>query len=458
VGSLAVLPFAVEGGDADAAFLGDGFAISLTNSLSQLRSLHVRPFHSAARFRGRGTDAAAAGRDLRVQAVLTGRLRKRGDELIISVALVDVRANEQIWGERYARPFANLFALQEEIARETTERLRLKLTGAESRRLGRRPTEDLEAYRLYILGRVEWNRRTREGLRRGVAYFERARAKDPAYSLAYAGLADCYNLMDEYGVATPRESFPKAKEAALRALDLDDTLAEAHTSLAYCLAFYEWQWQAAEREYRRALGLNPGYATAHQWYGELLTIRGRTDEGLAHLRRAEELDPLALIIPSVAGWGLYNARRYDEAIAVFRKVLAADRNFVQARGFLGWAYAQKGEYGKALAEFEKVRLLDDNPEFLGGIGYVHALAGRKAEARRVLAELAKLSKGRHVSPCLSAFIHAALGEKEAAFADLEKAYRQRSAWLAYAKVDPKYDNLRPDPRFARLLRRVGLPH
>jgi serine/threonine-protein kinase len=454
--SLAVLPFQTEGGDSQTEFLGDGFAISLTNSLSQLRDLNVRPFSSVSRYKGPGTDALAAGRELQVQAVLTGTIQKRGEELLISVELVDVPANKQIWGERYQRPFANLFAVQEEIAREMTDRMRLKLTGEEVQRLGQRPTENLEAYRLYILGRVEWNRRTKESLQRGVDYFERARTNDPNYSLAYAGLADCYNLLDEYGVAPAKEAFPKAKAAAQKALSLDDSLAEAHTSLAYCLAFYEWDWPAAEKEYRRALELNPGYATAHHWYGECLTVLGQRQKGIAHLRRAQALDPLSLIIRSIAGWAYYNAGQYDQAIELFHATLATDAQFVQAHSFLGWTYAQKGKYAEAIAEFQKAQLLDDNPEFLGGIGYVYAVSGRKADAQHVLDELAKQSERRHVSPCLMAFIHAGLGQTDPAFRWLEKAYEERSAWLVYAKVDPKYENLRSDPRFVNLLRRVGL--
>jgi serine/threonine-protein kinase len=456
IDSLAVLPFVTDGGDTAADFLGNGFAISLTNSLSQLRNLKVRPFSSVSRYKWRGSDAPAAGRELQVQAVLTGTIQKRGQRLFISVELVDVRANKQIWGERYERPFANLFAVQEEIARETTERMRFKPTGKEAQGLVRRHTEDLEAYRLYILGRVEWNRRTKDGLRRGVEYFERAREKDPNYTLAYAGLADCYGLWDEYGVAPAKEAFPKAKAAAQKALALDDTLAEAHTSLAYCLAFYEWDWQAAEKEYRRALELNPGYATAHHWYGECLTVLGRTEEAIAHLRRAQALDPLSLIIQSVAGWTLYSARQYDQAVELFQKTLDMDAQFVQAHSFLGWAYAQKRQYPEALAQFQKARQIDDNPEFLGGIGYVYAVTGKKAEARAVLAELEKLSKHHHVSPCLMAFIHIGLGQKDEAFRWLARAYQERSAWLVYARVDPKYDDLRSDPRFADLLRRLGL--
>jgi eukaryotic-like serine/threonine-protein kinase len=456
VDSLAVLPFAHGGGDADAEFLGDGITISLTNSLAKLRDLKVRPFSAVSRYKGRETDAPAAGRELQVQAVLMGTIQKRGEDLVISVELVEVSENKQIWGQRYDRKFANLLAVQQEIAQDITATLRLRPTGEETKQLAKRPTEDLEAFRFYILGRVEWNKRTKKALQRGVDYFEQAKQKDPNYALAYAGLADCYNLLNEYGGAPAKESFPKAKAAAQKALAIDESLAEAHTSLAYCLAFHEWDWREADREYRRALALNPSYATAHQWYGECLIILGRTEEGLAHLRRAQELDPSALIIPGLTGWALYNNRQYDQAVGIFRKILALDGQFIQARSFLGWTYAEMGMYAEALAEFQKARLLDDNPEFLGGIGYVHAVAGRKVEAHKVLDDLKELSSRRHVSPCLLAFIHAALGEVDPALQELEKAYQDRSGWLAYAKVDPKYDKLRSDPRFTDLLRRLGL--
>jgi serine/threonine-protein kinase len=455
--SIAVLPFANESGDQDAEYLSDGISESLINNLSQLPNLRVIARSSAFRYRGPAADPLAAGRELGVQAVLTGRVVQRGDRLLINVELVDVRHNRQLWGERYDRRLTDLLTVQDEISREITDKLRLRLNGEEKRRLARRSTDNPEAYQAYLVGRYHWGRRTEDGLKKAIDSFEQARARDPTYALAYAGLADCYALLGDYGYLAPKDAFPKARAAAERALELDDDLVEAHTSLAFVKVQYDWDWPGAEREYRRALGLNPNYATAHQWYSEYLSAMGRPEEALREIRLAQELDPLSLIIHAVVGRALYFARRYDDAIAQCRTTLEMDPNFAVPHLFLGRAYVQQGRYEEGLAEFQEYRRRSGGSAILAEIGHAQALAGRRDEARELLQELAQGPNPGYVPAGRIAYIPVGLGDKDGAFAWLEKAYDERSDTLVFLKVEPRYDSLRADPRFADLLRRVGLP-
>ena len=342
IDSLAVLPFSTEGSDPNSEFLGDGMAISLTNSFSQLRDLKVRPFSSISRYKGPGIDPLAAGRDLQVQAVLAGSIQKRGEDLTISFELVDVRDKKQIWGDQYRRKSASVLAVQQEMARDIMDKLRPRLNGQESGQLARQPTQNLEAFRLYILGRVEWNKRTEEGLKKGITYFEQAIQEDPNYALAYDGLADCYITLGYNHMIFPKEAIAKARSAAAKALEKDANLAEAHTSLAMIQAFYEWDWAGGERQFKQAIQLRPTYATAHQWYAVvLLSALGRHDEAVAETRQAQKLDPSSLIINSWVARALYNARRPDDAIEQYRKTLAMDPNFPPRCTSLAWSMVIK---------------------------------------------------------------------------------------------------------------------
>jgi serine/threonine-protein kinase len=457
IDSIAVLPFTTEGPDHDTEYLGDGISESLINNLSQLPNVRVIARSSAFRYRGRATDPVAVGKELGVQAVLTGRVAQRGDRLLISVDLVDVRHNRQLWGEQYNRKLADLLTVQDEISREITEKLRLRLSGEEKQRLTKRYTDNTEAYQAYLAGRYHWGRRTEDELKKAVDSFEQARAKDPAYALAYAGLADCYALMGDYGYLPPRDAFPKARAAAEHALQLDDSLAEAHTSLAFVKVQYDWDWAGAEREYRRALELNPNYATAHQWYSEYLSAMGRHEEALREIRRAQELDPLSLIIHAVVGRALYFARRYDDAVAQCRSTVEMDPNFGVPHLFLGRAYVQQGKYEEALAEFEEFHRLSGGSAILAEVGHAQVLAGRRDEARQLLKELTQDPQQGKVAAGRIAYVYVALGDRDQAFAWLEKAYDEHSDTLVFLRVEPRYDSLRSDPRFADLLRRVGLP-
>jgi len=459
IDSLAVLPFANTGGDSGTEYLSDGITESLINNLSRLTQLKVLPRSTVFRYKGQQVDPGKIGRELKVRAVLTGRLVQRGDNVSIQAELVDVAEGAQLWGERYNRKLADVSAIEEEIGREISDKLRLKLTGEEQKRLARRPTENAEAYQDYLKGRYQWNRRTLASLKLAIAHFENAIAKDPGFALAHAGLADCYVLMGEYGSVTrQREAYPKARAAAQRALALDDTLAEVYSTLGYVQFLYDWDWAGAERNYKRALELKPGYATGHQWLGEFLAAMGRLDEALAELKRAQELDPLSLIIQAVVGKVYLFMRRNDEAIEQMRATLVMDPNFAIAHQQLGRAYAAKTMYPEAIREYQTaVQLLGEDHVVYSQLGQAYGLVGRRAEAQKILDELLERSKRGNVSAMAMVTVYEGLGDKDRAFQWLAKAVEQRSPTLALNfKGDPGWDRLRPDPRYAELLRRMNL--
>ncbi len=450
VDSLAVLPFANASGDPSTEYLSDGITENLTNSLSQLAGLRVAARSLAFRHKGRGVDPQKAGRDLGVGVVLTGRVVQRGDSLNIQADLMTVADGAQLWGRQYDRKLSDILEVQEQIAREVTEKLRLRPASA------RRSTENTEAYQLYLKGRYLWNRRTEQTLRRAVEYFQQAIEKDANYAQAWAGLADCYAVFTNYSVEPPREAGPKALAAATRAIQLDESLAEAHTSLAMTKT-KEWDWAGAEREFQRATQLNPNYPTTHHWYGIVLSATGRADQDVASVRRAQQLDPLSMVIGGGVGFELYWARRYDEAIVQIRKALEMDPNFGRAHWYLGLPLEQKGLYQEAIAEFQQaLRLMGGDPSVIGGLGHAYAVSGNRAEANRRLQELKDLSKQRYVAPFETALVYTGLGDKERAFEWLEKAYEDRSWGMVRLKVDPRLDPLRSDRRFTGLLRRMNL--
>ncbi len=459
IDSIAVLPFVNASGDPNTEYLSDGITENLINSFSQLPKLRVVPRNRVFRYKGKETDPEKVGRELNVRAVLTGRVMQRGDSLNIQTELVDVGADSQLWGRQYNRKFSEIITVQEEIAKEVSEKLRLRPTGEEQRRLTRRYTENPEAHQLYLKGRYLWNRRTAQTLQRAAAYFQQAIDKDPGYALAWAGLADCYALYSFYGALSPEESFPKAKEAAAKALEIDDTLAQAHSSLVWVKSMYDWDWPGTEREFKRTIELNPNYATAYHWYAAgPLAAMGRLDEALAMLKRAEEIEPLSPVISTAVGWTLLNARQYDQAIEQLRRVLDMDANFALAHLFLGWAYEQKGMFEEAIAEFQKASSLSGGwPTIVGALGHAYAVSGQKDRAQNVIAELKQLSRRRYVAPLEIAVIYVALGDKDLTFEWLEKAYRDHSSWLPWLKVDPRFDSLHGDSRYRDLRRRMGLP-
>ncbi|MCA1837217.1 MAG: tetratricopeptide repeat protein [Actinobacteria bacterium] len=458
--SLAILPLTNAGADPDAEYLSDGITESIINSLSQLPALRVLARSTVFRYKGREVDPQEVGRALGVRAVLTGRVMRLGERLVIRAELVDASDGAQLWGGQYDRDFSDVLAVQEEIARQISESLQLKLTGEERKLLTRRHTDNTEAYHAYLRGRYCWNKRTEEELSKSVEYFRRAIKMEPNYALAYAGLADSYIVLGSFGISAlaPSEAFPRAKEAATRALEIDETLAEAHASLAFCLESYDWNWAAACTEFKRAIELKPDCTTAHHWYGlEYLTAVGRLDEAYAEIKRAHELEPLSLSIHTDYGFLPYLMRQYDRAIEEYRKSLELDQGFVYTHWKLGLAYEQRAMYEEAIAEFQKaIALSCGSAQAVVLLGHAYAVSGRRTEALKVLDELNELSKRRYVSSYRVAAIHLGLGEKEQAFEWLERAYEEHDAWLVWLKVDPVLDDLHEDPRFADLMRRVGL--
>jgi TolB-like protein/Flp pilus assembly protein TadD len=454
--SLAVLPFVNVSADPGTEYLSDGISESIINNLSQLPKISVRSFSSVARYRGKDVSPVAAGKELKVPVVLTGRLVKRGDEFAISAELIDVRHDRQIWGSQYTRKVADIMAIQEQISREISEKLQLRLSGEQKQRMTRHATEDTEAYQMYLQGRYYWNKRTLEGVQQSIDFFQQAIQKDTKYALAYAGQADAYALLGDLNVLPAREVTPKVKAAASKALELDDTLGEAHTSLAFA-KFREWDWAGAEKEFKRAIELNASYPTAHAWFGEYLMAMGRFDEALAEMNRANELNPLSPAINLALGSRFYYARQYPQAIEQCQKTLAMDGGFLAAHVFLGRAYLQKAAYPEGIAEFRKaLQLSDGDTNELAALGLGLASSHQETDARKIVDQLKERSQQTYVQPMWVAVIYLALGNRDQAFDWIQKAYDDRSAWLVYLKVDPLFDGVRQDARFTDLMRRIGL--
>ena len=459
IDSIAVLPFQNRSADADTEYLSDGLAESLIYRLSQLPNLKVSPTTTVLQYKGPQIDPIKVGKDLGVNAVLSGRITQRGDNLTISAELVDVRYNKLLWGEQYERKMSELLSTQREIAGEIVDKLQLKVTGQETG-LAKHYTESNEAYQLQLKGRFYFNKRNAEGFRKALEYFQQAIEKDPGFALAYSGLADTYDLLgavEAGGDMRPNDAMPKAKAAALKAIEIDPSLAEPHVSLAHVKYYYDRDWNGAEQEFKRAIELNPNYPQAHHWYALLLVWSGRTNEGLAEIKRAQELDPLSLSINHTMGWLLCDANRTDDGIEQFRKTLEMDQTFIVAHHRLAVCYERKGMYDAAIAEFQKVSDLGARTLALSGLGQAYAAAGKRNEAQKALIELQEMSKQRYVSPATFGLIYAALGDKDQAFALLDKSAEEHDLIMARLKVDQRFDPLRSDPRFAELVRRVGLP-
>ncbi len=456
IDSIAVLPFANVSNDPKTEYLSDGITESLINSLSQLPNLSVTSRNTVFRYKSQPTDPQRLGHDLGVRAILTGRLIQTGDELMISVSLEDVRQSRQIWGEQYNRKLSNLVSVQQEIASDIYSRLRPKLAGEERRLLARRPTENVEAYQLYLQGLFYWNKWTEADFKKAADYFTQAVQKDPRYALSYAGLADTYSQLGDAGYLPPSEAWPKAKAAAMQALEIDDTLAEAHTSLALVKEHFEWDWTGADTEFRRAIELNPNSATAHHWYGDYLANMGRPEDGLRETRKAQELDPLSLIINTTLGWQLYLARRNDQAVEQLRKVLDIDAKFTPARRMLEEVYAQSGKQKEAVAERARILSLSGSPEFAASIEEDFSKSGYKGVLQSWLDGLTEISKHGYVSAYSIAEGYMRLGQKDKVFEWLDKAYEDHDSGLVSIAVEPMFDPVRSDPRFKDIVRRMKL--
>jgi serine/threonine protein kinase/Tfp pilus assembly protein PilF len=458
VDSLAVLPFENASRDPENEYLSDGITGSLINNLATVPKLRVMAQSTVFRFKGREIDPQAVGRDLNVRAVLTGRVTHSGGSLRIGVELVDVATGSQLWGAQYDRKSGDIFAIQDEISNEISGKLRLQLSQAQKKKLTRRHTEDPEAYRIYLKGRHHWNRWTEEGFYKAIEYFQQAVQKDPEYALAYAGLADCYVLLGWNSYLLPKDAFPKAKAAALTALQLDPNLGEAHAALAAVLWLYDWQWQEAQKEFKRSLELNPTYPTANHWHAEYVMTMGRQIEAIALMKKSQTLDPLSIIINVAIGWANYMARRYDDALEQFLQTVELDPNYPVTHWFLGLLYRATGPYDLAITEGEKgVNFSGGSPVIRAALAHSYGKAGRTKEALQILDDLAKLAERKYVASHFFAGIHIGLGEIDRALEYLEKSYEEHSHWLIYLHMDPSMDDLRNDPRFQDLVKRVGLP-
>jgi TolB-like protein/Tfp pilus assembly protein PilF len=457
IDSLAILPLINAGGDPDTEYLSDGITESIINSLSQLPKLRVMARSTVFRYKGKEVDPQIVGQALGVRATLTGRVLQRGDLLIIKAELVDAEDGSHLWGEQYNRKLSDIFTIEEEISREISDTLRLKLSGAEKKQLRKRYTENTQAYQFYLKGRFYWNKRTEDGLKKGIEYFQRAIDSDPIYALAYSGLADSYNILASYSALAPKDAFPTAKVAAIRALELDDKLAEAHTSLAFVKFGYDWDWAGAERGFKQAIKLNPGYAFAHNFYAVMLAGLGRLDEAFARIKKAQDLDPLSLPINTNLGWLLYLAHRYDESIQQYLKTIELDEGFGLAHRRLAQTYERKQMYSEATAEFQKaIRLSGEDVEWLSAQGHFYAILGETDKVNEVLKRLDELAKCRYVPAYLVARVYLGLGDIDRAFELLDRACDERYGYLAYLKVEPLFDSLRSDPRFVALVQRVGM--
>jgi TolB-like protein/pimeloyl-ACP methyl ester carboxylesterase/Tfp pilus assembly protein PilF/predicted Ser/Thr protein kinase len=455
--SLAVLPLVNASEDPGAEYLSDGITESIINNLAQLAKLRVMARSTVFRYKGRAVDPQQVGQELGVGAVLSGRVQQLGDTLVIGTELVNAEDGAQLWGGQFRRELSDIFAVQEEIAREISEKLRLRLTGEQKRRLTKRHTENAEAYQLYLKGRYYWNQRTEDDLRKGIECFQQAIKVDPRYALAYTGLADCYAFLGDVGITAipPREAFSQALAAVMKALQLDDTLAEAHTSLAH-LRMHHYEWTEAEREFQRALELNPSYATTYHWYAFYFAARQRYEEALTTIAQARALEPLSLAISTDVGVLHYYAGHYDEAIKLYLTTLELDPSFVRVYVTLASAYSKQGRHGAALEMIQKAITLSGGAAKLAALGRAYAAAGRRDEALGIVSQLQEQAQQHYVSPYSMALIYAALGEGDAAFNFLEEAYQEGAGDLIFLNADPWLDQLRADARFADLLQRVGL--
>jgi serine/threonine-protein kinase len=461
--SVAVLPFVNEGHDPNSDYLSDGITESIIDNLSQLPNLRVMGRSTVFRYRGKETDPQKAGEELKVRAVLTGRVLERGQDLVIRADLVKVSDGTEIWGARYERKLSEAQSVPEDIARVISDKLSLKLAAADQQRLARRQTENPESYQLYLKGRYYSNWSTLGQLKKAVEYFKQAIERDPANAQAYAGLADCYvKLGADMDFLPASETLPKAKAAATRALEIDDTLAEAYAVLGAVRWAYDWDWPGAEREFRRAIELNPNSPIAHRRYSGYLMTTGRFAEGLGEVTRAGELDPLSPQYVGDLGFCYLFAGRLDESINQFNKVIDLVPKAPVSRAGLAWAYALKGMYGQAIAAYEIMEAQDyavsaENQFIAAGLGWLYGLAGRRHEALQILDQFKQLSSRANVDFYCVALIYSGLGNADAAFQYLDKGYGQRSGLMVFIKVDPFWVNVRSDPRYQDLLRRMGLP-
>src|SRR5438105_295896 len=454
--SIAVLPFDNLSGDPQNAYFSEGVQDEILTRLAKIAELKVISRTSTQRFKSAPNDLRQIAQQLGVANILEGSVQKANDQVRVNVQLINALTDAHLWADTYDRKLTDIFAVETEIAKTVADMLQAKLTGSEQHVIATRPTANSEAHQLYLKGRFFWNKRTGSDLKKSIDYFEQAIAADPNYALAYAGVADGYVWLPGYTAGTPRDCYPKAKAAAKKALELDDNLAEAHTTLAIAIWLYDFDFSQANREFQRAIELNPNYATGHQQYGNItLSALGRFDDAIAEGKRAVELDPLSLVINTDLAVDYHYARRYDEAIAQFRKTLEMDPGYYFAYVNLGQALEMKGARDSAIAQYQKARALNDDPSVLGLLAHIYAASGNKTEAMKILEQLKELSKQRYVAAYSFALVYLGLGDKEEALRWLEQSYQDRSGSdVGWIRVDPLLDPLRSDPRFEALAEKI----
>ena len=456
--SLAILPLVTASGDADSEYLSEGISETLINAFAQLPKFRVVPRSRAFRYKGANVDLQQAGRELRVQAILTGRILQRGDTLVVKMELVDVEKDAQLWGQQYTKKFSDIFTLQEEIADEVSETLKLKLA-PEPKKRAVRHTDDVEAYRLYLQGRFFFLKLSPDNLMKAVGFYRQAIAKDPNYARAYAGIADAYTVLGSgvFGSMRPTEAFPQAKAAVKKALSLDDSLSEAHAALTRCALYYDWDWSTAERAIRRAMDLDPGNQIARVVHSQFLLVTGRIDDAIQAARLAAQMDPLVVYATGWLGASLVFARRYDEGSDVLAEVLEMDPNFFPAHFMLLSTYYSRAQLNEGMEYAERLSSQFKIPAILCLKGTFYAAAGRTEEAAQLLKEVRELSESRYVSPALFANISFLLGDVEGYRTTMWQAYEQHDVGLIYLKVAPWYDPIRSDPVYQELVAKIGLP-
>jgi TolB-like protein/Tfp pilus assembly protein PilF len=457
--SIAVLPFGNLSSDPENAYFAAGIQDEIITRLAKIAELKVISCSSTQRFKSSPVDVPSIAKQLGVANIVEGSVQRSADKVHVNVQLIKAETDANLWAETFDRDLTDIFRIESEIAKTIAETLQAKLTGSEQQAITARPTENPEAHQLYLKGRYFWNKRTANDFKTAIDYFNKAIEKDPNYALAYAGLADAYGLLSGFGAASPKDSLPQAKAAAMKALELDNSLGEAHASLAQALFAYDFNFAEANREFRRAIELCPNYATAHQWYGQSgLAPLGQFEDAIAEMKRALELDPLSVIINADLGSVLCSARHYDAAIEQLRKTLEMDPRFYYAHWNLGVALEVKGLVDQAVVEYEKAIALDDDPLSAGLLAHLYAKIGQRAKALQIQERLREVSKRRYVSPYIFAMIHLGLGEKDQAMDFLEKTYQDRDGYnVAYIKVDPFFDPLRGDPRFEAFAQKIFAP-
>ncbi len=455
IDSLAVLPFANESKDSNAEYLSEGIADCIINMLSLLPKLRVVPRSTVIRYKG--YDPQTIGQQLDVRAVLTGRVVQVGQKIVIKTELIDIANESQLWGEQYRRDMTDIFALEEEIAQEISGKLKLRLNREEKKKLTKRYTESKEAYHAYLKGRYYTNKRTTQWIKKGIEHFQKAISLDENYALAYTGLADAYAFLgSSTGECPPNDWYPKTKDSALQALALDDTLAEAHTSLGFYNMMYEWNFAEAKRCFRRAIELNPNYANAHDGYSFYYKATGQHDKAILACKNAQEADPLSIFAIVSLGWAYYFAHLYDDAIEQNHRALEMDSNFAFAFWNMGLALAQKGKLDESIESLKRAHEISNGLTYLAHLGYVYGAAGKKTEAKRTLSQLDKLAKKKYVSPYYFALVYLGLNDIEQTFVWLNRAVDEHASFLAFLNVEPMFDSIRDDARFNDLQWRIDL--